>query len=83
MTGGDDLGERQHAPSVAARTVGCELVLVLVQAGQGAEVDHLVAVAQAGSDGEPVAHIVSFPAAAADGSLRTNHSYNTTGPLLR
>ena len=40
MTLDDDLGERQHSPSVAPRAVGVEPVAVLVQVGDGAEVDH-------------------------------------------
>ena len=46
MTRGDEIGERQRAPAVAPRAVDRELVAVLVQAGEGAAVDHRPSVAR-------------------------------------
>jgi len=43
---GNHIGERQRAPSVAARAVSGELVVVLMQAAEGAEVDHSATVAR-------------------------------------
>lgn len=40
MAGSYEMGERQYAPAMALRAVGRELVAVLVQASEGAEVDH-------------------------------------------
>jgi hypothetical protein len=42
MTGGDHVGKRQRGPSVATWAVGVELMVVGVQAGDAAEVDHEV-----------------------------------------
>jgi len=40
VTGGNQLGQRQYFPSITVRAVGRELVVVGVQAREGAEVDH-------------------------------------------
>ena len=40
MAGFDHRGQVEHRPAVAARAVGREPVLMAVQAGEGAEVDH-------------------------------------------
>ena len=40
LAGGDHRGQVDRRPSVAARAVGIEPVVVLEQAGEGAEVDH-------------------------------------------
>jgi hypothetical protein len=40
VTVGDELSEWYLRPAVAVRAVRSELVLVLVQAGEGAEGDH-------------------------------------------
>jgi len=45
LAAGDELGERQCLPAVAARTVGVEPVVVLVQSGKSAEINHPPSVA--------------------------------------
>jgi len=40
MSACNEMGERQHVPSLAPGAVGGELVFVLEQSGEGAEVDH-------------------------------------------
>ena len=40
MAGGDHRGQAEPRPAIAGRAVGVQLVVVLVQAGEGAEVDH-------------------------------------------
>ena len=39
-TARDEIGERQHGPTRAARAVGGQGVVMLKQASEGAEVDH-------------------------------------------
>ena len=56
---GDHRIEWQHAPRIAARTVGCELVAVCVESGDAAEIDHGARVG---------------PAWARRMSLQTNHA---------